>query len=250
MERRSLRCLPRKCYSEMEEPNLDEYVFCEKCADFVYEYCSIHGPLLVVPDDKVPSVTGYPDFVPRAALTIPRVFLHIAPSIIPGAGLGVFSTLTLPCGVRFGPYRGKQTKEIESSYCWQIRDSNNKRSHVIDASDANASNWMRYVNCARHWHEQNLVAYQYQGQIYYRTIKIVPRCTELLVFYGGEFAARLRVDLRTYNSPKGYAQKYGKLWTYFILFYNRVPTTQILLFLVLDIVLIFAPTTYIQCSAI
>ncbi|KAL4718734.1 hypothetical protein ACJJTC_009372 [Scirpophaga incertulas] len=58
---------------------------------------------------------------------------------------------------------------------------------------------MRYVNCSRHWEEQNLIAYQYQGQIYYRTIKIIPKFTELLVFYGGEFAQMLGVNLKLYN---------------------------------------------------
>ncbi|CAG5001556.1 unnamed protein product [Parnassius apollo] len=118
-----------------------------------------------------------------------------------GAGLGVFATLTLPVGVRFGPYRGEITKEIVSKYCWQIYDQNNKPKHVVDAADEDRSNWMRYVNCSRHWNEQNLLAYQYKGQLYYRTIKIVPRFTELLVFYGSEFASFLDVDLRLYNSP-------------------------------------------------
>ncbi|XP_022833020.1 putative histone-lysine N-methyltransferase PRDM6 [Spodoptera litura] len=94
-------------------------------------------------------------------------------------------------------------------YCWQIYDRNHKRSHVVDAADANRSNWMRYVNCARNWKEQNLLAYQYQGQLYYRTIKIIPRFTELMVFYGSEFANTLHINLRNYNSPPGYAQKFG-----------------------------------------
>ncbi|XP_039762484.1 probable histone-lysine N-methyltransferase PRDM7 [Pararge aegeria] len=196
-------------YAEHDEPSLDEYVFCAECRDYVFEYCSIHGPLLIVPDDKVPSKSPYPPIVPRAALTIPHVFLHLAPSIIPGAGLGVFTTLSLPSGVRFGPYQGKKSKEVTSSYCWQLYDRNGKRSHVVDADDANSSNWMRYVTCSRHWCEQNLVAFQYRGELYYRTIKIVPRFTELMVFYGGEFANMLHINIRTYNSPAGYAQKFG-----------------------------------------
>ncbi|XP_061727394.1 histone-lysine N-methyltransferase PRDM9-like [Cydia pomonella] len=118
-----------------------------------------------------------------------------------GAGIGVFSTLTLPSGVRFGPYRGLKTRAVTSSYCWQIFDRERKPSHVLDARDANKSNWMRYVNCSRHFSEQNLVAFQYQGQLYYRTIKIIPSFTELLVFYGSEFASELRVDLRRYHAP-------------------------------------------------
>ncbi|XP_063380334.1 histone-lysine N-methyltransferase PRDM9-like [Cydia fagiglandana] len=142
---------------------------------------------------QVPAVTGLRAFVPRAALTVPRIFLHLAYSHIPGAGIGVFSTLTLPSGVRFGPYRGRRLKTLN--------DRNNRPSHVVDASDGNNSNWMRYVNCARRYSEQNLVAFQYQGDLYYRTVKIVPRFTELLVFYGSEFANRLGVDLRRYTKP-------------------------------------------------
>ncbi|CAH0602507.1 unnamed protein product [Chrysodeixis includens] len=191
-------------YFEPEEPSFDEYLYCDQCSDYVYEYCAIHGHLLVIPDDKVPVRTKFPSFVPRAALTIPHVFLHLAPSIIPGAGLGVFSTLTLPRGVRFGPYRGQRTQEVDSMYCWQIFSRNNKPLHVVDAADSNRSNWMRYVNCARHWREQNLLAYQYQGELYYRTIKTIPRFTELLVFYGSEFANVLHINIGKYNCDRYY----------------------------------------------
>ncbi|XP_045782893.1 histone-lysine N-methyltransferase PRDM9-like [Maniola jurtina] len=206
---RDLRKQPRVSYAELEPPAADEYVLCTECRDYVYEYCSIHGPLLVVPDDQVPAPARCPAGVPRAALTIPHAFLHLARSGIPGAGVGVFSSLALPSGVRFGPYRGVRAKAATSLYCWQIYDRNGKRSHVIDAEDENNSNWMRYVNCSRHWCEQNLLAYQYRGELYYRTIKAIPRFTELLVFYGAQFANMLRVDLRAYNRPNEYAQKFG-----------------------------------------
>ncbi|XP_035457571.2 zinc finger protein 62-like [Spodoptera frugiperda] len=91
-------------------------------------------------------------------------------------------------------------------YCWQIYSDYNRRSHVIDAADGNSSNWMRYVNCARHWKEQNLLAYQYKGQLYYRTIKIIPRFTELMVFYGSEFANALHINLTKYNNAKYYGE--------------------------------------------
>ncbi|XP_047039634.1 histone-lysine N-methyltransferase PRDM7-like [Helicoverpa zea] len=202
----NLRKKTRVSYYEPEEPSFDEYVYCEQCMDFVYDYCAIHGTLLIVPDDKVPAETNLPSYVPRAALTIPHIFLHLAPSIIPGAGLGVFSTLTLPRGVRFGPYRGQRTKDVDSMYCWQIFNRHNKRSHVIDAVNSDRSNWMRYVNCARHWKEQNLLAYQFRGQLYYRTIKIIPRFTELLVFYGSEYANALQINLAKYNNVDHYRQ--------------------------------------------
>ncbi|CAH2101667.1 unnamed protein product [Euphydryas editha] len=192
---------------EIIEHNLDDYILCSECGEFVYEYCAIHGPLLIIPDDKVPPAS-YPS-VPHSLLTIPHVFLHLAASTIPGAGTGVFTTLTLPRGVRFGPYRGSETNEVTSEYCWQIHDGKNKRSHYVDAGDANNSNWMRYVNCSRHWSEQNLVAYQYKGMLYYRTIKIIPKFTELMVYYGGEYANILRINLHKYNSPTGSIQQLG-----------------------------------------
>ncbi|XP_013162565.1 PREDICTED: histone-lysine N-methyltransferase PRDM9-like [Papilio xuthus] len=194
-----LRQLPRISYFEPEDPSFDEYIYCSGCRDYVYDVCPQHGPLLILPDTKVPEKTNYPPYVPRAALTIPKAFLHIARSYIPGAGLGVFSSGTLPNGVRFGPYRGVVKKNSDSSYCWQIFDKNNKPSHVVDGGDGHRSNWMRFINCSRNRNEQNLIAFQYKGQIYYRTIKIIPRNTELLVYYGSEAAHGLGIDLRFYN---------------------------------------------------
>ena len=53
--------------------------------------------------------------------------------------------------------------------------------------------------------EQNMVAYQYKGNIYYKTYKDVEPCTELMVWYGDQYAnhlgipstyqPKLRVDL-------------------------------------------------------
>ena len=52
---------------------------------------------------------------------------------------------------------------------------------------------MRYVNCARNHDEQTLLAYQYQGSIYYRTLCEIPASEELLVWYGDEYGAELGV---------------------------------------------------------
>ena len=53
---------------------------------------------------------------------------------------------------------------------------------------------MRYVNCARNESEQNLIAYQYRGQIYYRSFKPIHPGTELLVYYGEEYAKDLGIE--------------------------------------------------------
>ena len=52
---------------------------------------------------------------------------------------------------------------------------------------------MRYVNCARGPEEQNLTAFQYKRQVYYRTTKVIPSGTELLVSYGNSFGKELGI---------------------------------------------------------
>ena len=48
------------------------------------------------------------------------------PSSIPGAGLGVFATDTIPRGVRFGAYMGKKVpashvdEDYDTSYMWEV----------------------------------------------------------------------------------------------------------------------------------
>ncbi|XP_036916791.1 histone-lysine N-methyltransferase PRDM9-like [Sturnira hondurensis] len=49
----------------------------------------------------------------------------------------------------------------------------------------------RYVNCARDHEEQNLVAFQYHGQIFYRTCRVVRPGCELLVWFGDEYGQEL-----------------------------------------------------------
>ncbi|XP_078287882.1 uncharacterized protein LOC144612198 [Rhinoraja longicauda] len=56
---------------------------------------------------------------------------------------------------------------------------------------------MRFVNCARKKEEQNLVAFQHWGNIYYRTCKPVPPHCELLVWYGDDYAKELGITWTT-----------------------------------------------------
>lgn len=51
----------------------------------------------------------------------------------------------------------------------------------------------RYVNCARDDEEQNLVAFQYRRQIFYRTCRVIRPGCELLVWYGDEYGQELGI---------------------------------------------------------
>jgi hypothetical protein len=67
--------------------------------------------------------------------------------------------------------------------------------YYVNGADVQESNWMRFVNCSRVEEEQNLVAYQYRGEIFYRAYKDIQAGAELLVWYGPEYATHLGIPL-------------------------------------------------------
>ncbi|KAL4225954.1 PR domain zinc finger protein 14 [Mactra antiquata] len=105
------------------------------------------------------------------------------------AHYGVFCNKTIFAkGTRFGPFKGRviNTTEIktndDNSVMWEIFQDG-KLSHFIDGR-RNAGNWMAFVNCARYAQEQNLIALQIEGDVYYEVCKDIPKEAELLVWYG------------------------------------------------------------------
>ncbi|XP_070806104.1 histone-lysine N-methyltransferase PRDM9-like [Pituophis catenifer annectens] len=185
-----LRKRERKAYMEINEPNDDDYLFCEYCQTFFVDECSVHGAPLFIRDTV--AQLGLPN---RATCTLPSGF-RIGLSSIPRAGFGVWNEReTLTPGIHFGPYEGTRTEEeaaANSGYSWLITREQNCYIYVDGKNETN-SNWMRYVNCARNEEEQNLVAFQYHGEIYYRTCKEIQPHSELLVWYGEEYGKELGI---------------------------------------------------------
>ncbi|XP_062873150.1 zinc finger protein ZFP2-like [Trichomycterus rosablanca] len=173
-----------------EEHEADDFLYCEECGSFFISECELHGPALFVPDAPVPL--GVTD---RARLTLPPG-LCVQTSDVPNAGLGVFNIgQTVPVGAHFGPYQGElvdKEEAMSSGYSWVIYKSWQSEEY-IDAKREMSSNWMRYVNCARNVDEQNLVAFQYQGEIFYRCCRPVQLGQELLLWYDEEYVKDLDV---------------------------------------------------------
>ena len=63
--------------------------------------------------------------------------------------------------------------------------------HWVDGRDPCRSNWLRYINCASSVESQNMTAFQTGGDIYYRTVQTIRPNTELLVWYGDDYATEL-----------------------------------------------------------
>ena len=54
--------------------------------------------------------------------------------------------------------------------------------------------WMRFMNCARNEREQNMMAFQNHGQIFYRSFKEIQPNMELLVWYGEQYAKEMGIS--------------------------------------------------------
>ncbi|KAE8598975.1 hypothetical protein XENTR_v10017009 [Xenopus tropicalis] len=112
---------------------------------------------------------------------------------------GVFCKNLIPKGAKFGPFQGKVVHPSEiktygdNSLMWEIFDEG-RLSHFIDGKGA-AGNWMSRVNCARFPEEQNLIALQCEGEIYYESCKEILPGQELLVWYGDSYLQFLGIPL-------------------------------------------------------
>ncbi|KAB0344364.1 hypothetical protein FD754_021290, partial [Muntiacus muntjak] len=190
VKRYNLRERKGHVYQEDSKLQDDDYLYCEECQNFFIDSCAIHGSPTFIKDSAVEK--GHAN---RAALTLPPG-LRIRQSGIPKAGLGVWNEASdLPLGLHFGPYEGQITDNEEDSYSgysWTVIKGRNSYAYV-DGKDESLANWMRYVNCARDEEEQNLVAFQYHGQIFYRTCQVVRPDCELLVWYGDEYGKELGI---------------------------------------------------------
>ncbi|XP_046713705.1 histone-lysine N-methyltransferase PRDM9-like isoform X1 [Silurus meridionalis] len=171
-----------------EDPEDDEYLYCEDCGSFFINKCEIHGPALFIPDTPVPL--GVPD---RARQTLPPD-LVVQESSISDAGLGVFNMgETIPVGAHFGPYQGDVVdceEAMNSGYSWVIYREGQCEQYIDGRREMHA-NWMRFVNCLCDTAEQNLVASQYHGGIFYRCCRPISPGEELVVGYTEEYTKNL-----------------------------------------------------------
>ncbi|CAH0549351.1 unnamed protein product [Brassicogethes aeneus] len=173
-------------FEEVPEPNDDRYVFCDKCDTDNVDFCKKCGVLRLIIDKKV--AMGVED---RAKKTLPSC-MEIRDS--PIHNLGVFAKEDLENNLQMGPYEGLVTdKDNAEGYSWKLN-----KGTLVNGMDEKNSNWLRYVNCARHVNEQNIIAFQYRGKLYYRTFRNIKKGEELLVYYGLKFATELGIKEKNY----------------------------------------------------
>ncbi|KAF5901188.1 PR domain zinc finger protein 14, partial [Clarias magur] len=132
---------------------------------------------LLLPDDPVVLSTN----IDTESLELPEGLCVLRCSCAGVPHCGVFAARnSIPKGTRFGPYRGKavNTSEIKTHHdntlMWEIFEKG-RLSHFVDGGGARGS-WMSLVQCARFPEEQNVVAVQCAGRIYYETCRECSVC--------------------------------------------------------------------------
>lgn len=171
----------------MEIRHNDEYLVCDECRkQCIYGDCPDHGPLEWVDDCLRANGAEQKN---QARATLPSN-LYLVPSAVGQDQMGVFARERIEKRVMFGPYKGQTVSakhfDVREGhnymYLWDVLEGD-KISRIVDGSDEQNSNWMRFVNCARDNKEQNLVAVQFRGEIYYKTCVPVEAGSELLVWF-------------------------------------------------------------------
>ncbi|KAK4305763.1 hypothetical protein Pmani_022354 [Petrolisthes manimaculis] len=167
----------------------DFRLWCEDCQKSHEGDCEEHGPLRRVADTEVST---------RARRSLPHI-LELRDS---DDHTGVYTKKLLSKRLQFGPLQAE--KVLAGSQQVATEEEINERFGVVfkvvqregdyillDTQQEEHSNWMIFVRPAEKKAEQNLVAYQYLGEIFFATIKDIPAQCELKVWYSKEYAERM-----------------------------------------------------------
>eukprot|EP00118_Oscarella_pearsei_P014302 m.121695 g.121695 ORF g.121695 m.121695 type:complete len:448 (+) comp37757_c0_seq18:3435-4778(+) len=156
-------------------------------------------------------VDGTADGPSRPLQSLPRQ-VGFCRSTIPAAQdkIGVYAKEKIEVGTWMGPYEGRRVAlpdgvhfaKQDRRYSWEVYDGGAVLG-FIDSEDVAYANWMRYVQTARHSHEQNLDVVQKGEEIYYRVMKPIDVGAELLVWYGAQHD-------RHFDVPCGLSNQYTR----------------------------------------
>ncbi|KAL0978923.1 hypothetical protein UPYG_G00177860 [Umbra pygmaea] len=179
---------------------------CDMCADNRNGECPMHGPLhslrrLVGTSSSAPAAP--PPDVPDWLRDLPRE-VCLCTSTVPGLGYGICAAQRIPQGTWIGPFAGVPllVDKVQSGgvrntrHLWEIYDQEGTLQHFIDGNEPSKSSWMRYIRCARHCGEQNMMVVQYRSCIFYRACMDIPRGTELLVWYNDSYTSFFGIPLQ------------------------------------------------------
>ena len=126
-------------------------------------------------------------------LFLPRPWITVQTSTIPGAGLGAFAGRDLNAGVLLGYYLGEPcSPDADGDYVLFVSGYNNAGQYVekcVDAQDPAKSSWARFINGVKPGDGRvPNVKFAIRGRkIGVYTLRNIRRGEEFLVDYGPEY---------------------------------------------------------------
>ncbi|XP_005109164.1 uncharacterized protein LOC101855753 [Aplysia californica] len=137
--------------------------------------------------------------------------IEIKESIVCKGCPGAFSKILITKNTRFGPYKGEiitpdQKPFLDYRYAWEVFEKNSDDlKFTISAADPQSSNWMRNVNNARFYEEQNILSLQDGYSIFYMAMKDIRPGEELLTWFDPKLLKRTQRRLsKMERKPVGY----------------------------------------------
>ena len=163
-----------------------------------------HAPTVLEAEVPQENVINDLPVLSRARASLPAEYLYIEEPTN-SAVLGVFAKKTIPKRTQFGPVEGLIVTQTHSN----MQNINHNlmifitESLILDQSDENQSNWMKFVRSADSAEEQNLALVskeQVSGneieiKFFFLTTRAIYAREELKVWYSKEYAEKFNLKL-------------------------------------------------------
>ncbi|XP_055684555.1 uncharacterized protein LOC129790822 [Lutzomyia longipalpis] len=148
---------------------------------------------LLVADKHVPC---------RAWASLPTSYLYIGKSPKYPSEYSVFSKKDIPLRTKFGPFEG-DLREVAEEEVRHLK-ADPPREYplllidgriVLETANENTSNWMRFVRFAENFREQNLLLFESDGKLFFKSCQFIRPKQELKVGYSRDYAERYGLPL-------------------------------------------------------
>lgn len=120
---------------------------------------------------------------------LPKGFYLDNSNIIDCNMIGLFTDHKIKKGDFIGEYLGKvltpdEANNTKSKYMFDVKEGGRKSVFVLDGKNKRFSSFIRYVNAANIFSQQNTEFKQFDRRIFLRAIKNIKPNSELLAWYG------------------------------------------------------------------
>lgn len=166
-------------------PKVEKEYFCDLCEDNYEDFCKNCCPLSQIFDDPIAL---HSTVTPKKYFEVKKI----------ESNRGVFACVKVPKNVIFGPMGGRVQKcKNTNSFSWIL-----KNGKFITGKNTHKTSWMVLVNWSKSFSEFNLDVFQYEGDLYFISLKDIEVGEELLLCYGEKFCGELLTNNKICYRPR------------------------------------------------